>query len=194
MRSISPRHSNVTSWDFIRHNYCPDDRLAIVILNRKENFTYQRIVDAATAASPRFQRFLRYENASGADIYVSMNTLKPDAHTRTRADIAAIRHLYLDLDHDGAERLNQILTDPNLPTPNYVLDTSPGKHQVIWRVANADTSPTVPSPSNPQRVPSATWPANTAATPPLPTPPASSACRASTTRSTPSRSASRGTA
>ena len=37
-----------------------------------------------------------------------MNTLKPEARTRTKEDIHAIRHLYLDLDHDGPSALAKI--------------------------------------------------------------------------------------
>lgn len=124
----------VTSWDFIKQNYRPDDRIALVIRNRHEDYTLQRLLSAQDAASPRVQRFLRYENAHGSDIYISMNTLKSEAKGRTKADIAEIRHLYLDFDEDGDARLQRILHTPALPKPNYVLDTSPGKHQVIWRV------------------------------------------------------------
>lgn len=124
----------VTSWDFIKENFRPQDRIAIVIRNRSEDYTLQRLLSAQDAASPRIQRFLRYENAHGADIYVSMNTLKPAAKSRTKADIAEIRHLYLDLDADGDARLDRVLQSDRLPQPNYVLDTSPGKHQVIWKV------------------------------------------------------------
>lgn len=124
----------VTSWDFIKQNYRPDDRVALVIRNRQKNYLLQRLVLASDAAAPRTQRFLRYENAHGSDIYISMNTLKPEARGRTKSDIATIRHLYLDLDEDGDARLQKVLESPALPRPNYVLDTSSGKHQVIWRV------------------------------------------------------------
>lgn len=129
-----PANDAVTSWDFIKQNFRPEDRIAIVIRNRREDYTLQRLLSAQDVASPRIQRFLRYENAHGADIYVSMNTLKPDARGRTKADIAAIRHLYLDLDEDGDARLDRVLKSNRLSQPNYVLDTSPGKHQVIWKV------------------------------------------------------------
>lgn len=124
----------VTSWDFIKQNFRPQDRIAVVIRNRREDYTLQRLLSAQDAASPRVQRFLRYENAHGSDIYISMNTLKPESRRRTKADIAEIRHLYLDLDEDGDARLQRIVQSPALPKPNYVLETSPGKHQVIWRV------------------------------------------------------------
>ncbi|MGH8128126.1 MAG: DNA-primase RepB domain-containing protein [Gammaproteobacteria bacterium] len=123
-----------TSWDFIKRNYRLNDRVALVIRNRPENYTLQRLLSAQDAASPRVQRYLRYENADGSDIYISMNTLKPEAKGRTKADVAEIRHLYLDLDDDGDVRFQRIFESPVLPKPNYVMDTSPGKHQIIWQV------------------------------------------------------------
>ena len=63
-----------------------------------------------------------------------MNPLKPAARTRTKEDILSIRHLYVDLDHDGAKSLASIQQSNLVPRPNYVLSTSPDKFQVIWRV------------------------------------------------------------
>ncbi len=107
----------VTSWDYIKQNYRPDDRVALVIRNHGKDYTLQRLVTASEAASPRMQRFLRYENAHGSDIYISMNTLKPEAKGRTKADIAIIRHLYLDIDEDGDARLQRILDSPHSAKP-----------------------------------------------------------------------------
>ena len=63
-----------------------------------------------------------------------MNPLKPTARTRTKQDIFRIRHLYVDLDHDGAASLALIQQSQLVPGPNYVLSTSPGKFQVVWTV------------------------------------------------------------
>jgi RepB DNA-primase N-terminal domain len=86
-------------------------------------------------AAPQFQEWLRYKNdRDGSDIYMGMNPLKPEAHTRTKDDIQAIKHLYLDLDHEGAKSLAAIEQSDLIPPPNYVLCTSPNKFQVIWKV------------------------------------------------------------
>jgi pilus assembly protein CpaF len=96
--------------------------------------TTQRITTAQKAASPEFQAWLRYKNANGADIYVGMNPLKQDASTRTKDDIETIRHLYIDLDHGGSAALEAIKNSDLVPQPNYVLNTSPDKFQVVWKV------------------------------------------------------------
>jgi hypothetical protein len=80
------------------------------VLNRDFGETIQRITSAGKAASPEFQAWLRYKNASGSDIYIGMNPLKKDAATRTKEDIGSIRHVYLDLDHGARATLEAVVT------------------------------------------------------------------------------------
>jgi len=130
----NPKRSIPAASEYISDNFKPSDRIAVLVLNRNLGETTQRITTAQKAASPEFQAWLRYKNANGADIYVGMNPLKQDASTRTKDDIETIRHLYLDLDHDGTAGLEAIKNSDLVPQPNYVLNTSPDKFQVIWKV------------------------------------------------------------
>ena len=130
----NPKRSAPAASEYISDNFKPSDRIAVLVLNRNLGETTQRITTAQKAASPEFQAWLRYKNANGADIYVGMNPLKQDASTRTKDDIETIRHLYLDLDHDGTAGLEAIKNSDLVPQPNYVLNTSPEKFQVIWKV------------------------------------------------------------
>jgi len=135
MRPEGHNKKTVTSWDYIRDNFHPGDRLAVVIKREQGNGLIQRIATAEQLAGSRFQAWLRFENVHGANVYLGMNPLKPDAHGRTKKDIAVVRHLYLDLDWNGSLALAGILEDPQLPKPSYILNTSVGKHQVVWKVA-----------------------------------------------------------
>ncbi len=54
--------------------------------------------------------------------------------TRTKDDIEKISHVYLDLDHGGTASLEALENSDLVPRPNYVLGTSPGKFQVVWKV------------------------------------------------------------
>ena len=130
----NPKRSVPAASEYISDNFKPSDRIAVLVLNRNLGETTQRITTAQKAASPEFQAWLRYKNANGADIYVGMNPLKQDASTRTKDDIETIRHLYLDLDHGGSAGLEAIKNSDLVPQPNYVLNTSPEKFQVIWKV------------------------------------------------------------
>ena len=89
---------------------------------------------AEEIAEPEFQRTLRAANANGRDIYVTPNTLREGATGRTKSDVHEIRHIYLDVDVGGKEALERILKAEGMPDPHHVLETSPGKHQLLWQV------------------------------------------------------------
>ncbi|HET9377771.1 MAG TPA: DNA-primase RepB domain-containing protein [Chthoniobacterales bacterium] len=112
----------------------PNDRIAMLVLNRDFAEIIQRITSAQKAASPEFQAWLRYKNANGSDIYMGMNPLRKDASTRTKEEVEVIRHVYLDLDQGGSEALESVRNSNEIPKPNYVLTSSPGKFQVLWKV------------------------------------------------------------
>ena len=116
----------------------PEDRVAVLVRNRARERTMQRILSAEDIASPPFQDWLKQQNDAGADIFLGMNPLRACSFARTKESIREIRHVYLDLDEDAAASLRAIRTDGNTPVPNFVLDTSPEKNQVIWRVDGLD--------------------------------------------------------
>jgi hypothetical protein len=120
--------------EYILDNFESSDRIAMLVLNRDFGETIQRITSAEKAASPEFQAWLRYKNASGSDIYIGMNPLRRDASTRTKEDIESIRHVYLDLDQGGSDALESVENSSAVPKPNYVLTSSPDKFQIVWKV------------------------------------------------------------
>src|SRR5690348_1974647 len=120
--------------EYILDNFSPTDRIAVLVLNRQLGETTQRITTAQKASSPEFQAWLRYKNANGADIYIGMNALQHHASTRTKDDIENISHVYLDLDHGGTASLDALENSDLVPRPNYVLNTSPEKFQLVWKV------------------------------------------------------------
>lgn len=124
--------------EYINASFAPDDWLAVLAVNRKTGETVQRVSSAGRIVSPEYQGWLRHLNATGSDVYVSLNTFKERARGRTKEDLKEIRHVYLDLDEGGARKLETIRQDKTIPAPNYVLKTSPGKFQVIWRVEGID--------------------------------------------------------
>jgi RepB DNA-primase N-terminal domain len=67
-----------------------------------------------------------------------MNPMKDGIPSRTKENVREIRHVYLDLDEDAGASLHAVRTSGDAPSPNFVLDTSPGKHQVVWRVEGLD--------------------------------------------------------
>ena len=130
---FTPR--SLTASEYVRELFEPADNAAILVRNRATGHTVQRIAKAESIASPDFQTWLANQNASGSDVFMGMNPIKDGAHSRTKGSIKDIRHVYLDLDRKGDEALEAIRNSPSVPAPNFVLDTSPGKHQVVWKVS-----------------------------------------------------------
>jgi len=92
----------------------------------------QQVLPAEEVASDEYQKFLRHANANGSDIYVGVNAFKPDASGRKKDDVAAVRHVYLDIDKDGQKAIKEILQSEM--KPHHVMESSPGKFQALWSV------------------------------------------------------------
>lgn len=125
---------SLSASEYILDNFKPPDRIAVFLRNRSSGEVIQRIAAAEKIAGRDFQEWLTDRNQAGFDIYIGMNTLKDGAYSRTKRDIHEIRHVYLDLDYRGPDALKAIQNSDEIPKPNFVLDTSPGKHQVVWKV------------------------------------------------------------
>lgn len=125
---------SLSASEYILDNFKPSDRIAVLLRNRSRGEIIQRVTSAEKIAARDFQEWLTNRNQAGFDIYIGMNTLKEGARSRTKRDIHEIRHVYLDLDYRGPEALKAIHNSDEVPKSNFVLDTSPGKHQVVWKV------------------------------------------------------------
>jgi len=124
----------LTASEYVLDLFDPADNVAVVVRNRATGRTIQRIARAATVAGTEFQTWLASQNAASSDVFLGMNPIKDDATSRIKANIKDIRAVYLDLDRNGDESLQAIGNSSEVPPPNFVLDTSPGKHQVVWKI------------------------------------------------------------
>ena len=110
-----------------------------MLLRRKEPAkTMQRIVRLEQATAPAYMRWLAHENASGVNVYVAANPLRPGSRKRTKECIAEVRHLYIDIDCDGDACLVTLHASDTVPNPTAIVSTSHGKYQVLWRVEGFD--------------------------------------------------------
>lgn len=131
--------ASISARDYVLALHEPYDNVAVLLRNRNRGQTLQRIATAETIASPDFQRWLTNQNLGGSDVFVGMNPLKDGASSRTKDNLKEIRHVYLDLDQDAEAALADVRNSLDAPAPNFVLDTSPGKHQVVWKIEGVDT-------------------------------------------------------
>jgi hypothetical protein len=135
---MNPRNAStpksLTASEYVLVLFAPSDNVAILVRHRHLGHTLQRITKAELIAAPEFQSVLLEQNRAGADIFIGMNPIKDGAYGRTKQSLKEIRHVYLDIDRDGDQAIEIIRTSFDIPTPNFVLNTSPGKYQVVWRV------------------------------------------------------------
>jgi hypothetical protein len=120
--------------EFLTRCFQPGETIAILLRRENPASVTQRIVRVEQALSPRYLAWLSYENRNGANIYVAANPLRPGSRRRTKDCIAEVRHLYIDIDVHGEERIAALRASDAVPVPTAVLSTSPNKYQVLWRV------------------------------------------------------------
>jgi hypothetical protein len=120
--------------EYVQALFEPLDNVAILVRERHTGQTLQRIARADVVTEPEFQSWLMSRNLAGSDIFIGMNPIKDGAYSRTKENIKKIRHVYLDLDRNGDDALRAIRSSSEVPPVNFVLDTSPNKHQVVWRI------------------------------------------------------------
>ena len=128
----------LSAQEYVLALHAPEDQIAVLLRNRSHGQTLQRITSAETVAGVEFQRWLKRENRSGSDVFVGMNPLKEGATSRSKESIREVRHVYLDLDEDARASLARVHESSDVPPPNFVLDTSSAKHQVVWKIEGVD--------------------------------------------------------
>jgi hypothetical protein len=126
---------SLTASEYILDLFDAAENVAVVVRHRATGKAIQRIARAETVAGPEFQTWLANQNATGSDVFLGMNPVKDDAASRIKANIKDIRTVYLDLDRNADRSLEAIRISSEVPPPNFVLDTSPGKHQVVWKMS-----------------------------------------------------------
>lgn len=111
-----------------------NDTIAVALINKRTGEALQRIAQVANIACERWQKWLRFKNHKGFEVYYTINTLVTGARRRDKQDVQTIRHLFLDFDEDGVNAVERLVQRSDVPPPNCIVSTSPGKFQVIWRV------------------------------------------------------------
>lgn len=124
--------------EFLTRCFRPEETIALLLRRENPPSTTQRIVRLEQAIAPRYLAWLAYQNHTGANVYFAANPLRPGSRKRTKERIAEVRHLYLDIDEDGDNRLAALRASDDVPVPSIILSTSPDKYQVLWRVEGFD--------------------------------------------------------
>jgi RepB DNA-primase N-terminal domain len=118
---------------YLRSIYGPGDKLAVVRL--REERASQQIATVENIVKPVYLRYLERENAAGWNVYLGQAVLKPSATSRRIEDVSHFRSLFFDVDKNGIDALGRVMKNDKVPQPNWIIQSSPGKYQVIWKTA-----------------------------------------------------------
>jgi hypothetical protein len=124
---------------FLQTAYEPEDWVGVFLKSYATGRVVQRVGSIARIADVRFQAWLRAENATGANVYISVNAVAPGQRSRRRDAIRTIRHVFVDADHDAQDVLRAIAARSDVPPPSYVLPSSPRRAHVLWRATGFTT-------------------------------------------------------
>jgi RepB DNA-primase N-terminal domain/Protein of unknown function (DUF3987) len=113
----------------------PEDRVCIWFL--PDNTQDYR--SAEKVATDQYLARVAAKNDAGFNVYVCMNALKPETDRRIKENIGSIRTVYLDIDTEGPSKLDRLMASDLVPKPTFVLESSPGKFQVVWSLAEEIT-------------------------------------------------------
>lgn len=108
--------------------------MAVLLKNYRTGRVVQRVGGLPWAASARVHAWLSSMNDLGYNAYVGVNAIRTGERSRTRDAIAAVRHVFLEFDQDGVSALEAVDARSDLPSPSYVLHSSPGRVHIFWRV------------------------------------------------------------
>ena len=124
---------------FNRLGYSLDDRLAIILVNHRENKVIQRFYTVREILSDKILRFLRAKNFEGYSVYASINVLKENASNRKKDSFKdKQKRIYLDLDSKNCSpkeliaKFFQYINLKGLPQPTHIVKSSTGNYQVYW--------------------------------------------------------------
>src|SRR5262249_25372912 len=123
---------------FLRVAFEPRDWIAILVKAYGANKAAQRVGPVSWIGSEHFQGWLRAMNAEGLDVFVSVNTITPGRRSGTRDAIGSVRHVFLDADQNGRAICARIQSRTDLPSPSYILHSSPNHVHIFWRVEGFD--------------------------------------------------------
>src|SRR5207244_11036742 len=132
-REVTMIVDSAAAVQFLRIAFEPEDWIAVFLKSYESGRTAQRVGPLAMFLEPRIHAWLRAMNAQRFNVYVSVNAIRSGIRARTKSAIGAVRHLFLDADHNGASILVRLAGRADIPRPSYVLESSPNRVHVLRR-------------------------------------------------------------
>lgn len=130
---------SAAAMQFLRTAFEPDDWIAVFLKSYETGHAVQRVGPVSIFLEPRVHAWLRAMNARRYNCYVATNSIRPGVRARTKDSIGTVRHVFLETDGDGQQLLDAISARHDLPAPSYIIESSPNRFHVLWRVTGFTT-------------------------------------------------------
>jgi hypothetical protein len=138
-RDLDPLSLREPPLHFLTAAYQPDDWVAVLAKCYATGASLQRVAPVSWFLRPNVQAWLRALNAHHFELYVSINVIVPGRRSRRRQAIAGVRHAFLDIDQNADSFLSSLVNRVDVPTPSYIVRSSPDRCHVLWRVKGFST-------------------------------------------------------
>jgi putative DNA primase/helicase len=131
---------------YIRRLFEPGDWIDLQFIHQTETYInkYGKVL---AKISNRFMfvndvnestfEYIRSMQDRGWNSYVGMNAFTPGLTRRRKIDVKNVRSVFAEFDENGRAGLDKIAKDVEagfIPTPTFILRSSPGKYYVIWLI------------------------------------------------------------
>jgi AAA domain/RepB DNA-primase from phage plasmid len=122
--------------EFIRALYAPSDVIAFAFIDHQGRVEHAFVPESVAETRNYFDKLTVLNQTFS--IFAGMNPFKPELagqkSGRTKSNVAEVKRVYVDADQNGQQAVDRILKSGKVPTPTVVLESSPGKFQLIWNV------------------------------------------------------------
>lgn len=138
--AAEPQQELVGSRDiigYIEHLFDENDTLNFTFLKQGVVSELWMTREEALDPNQNLVETIGAKQKDGWNAYVAMNAYGNPELGRKKTNVAAVRNVYLDFDENGEHGIAEIKKDAAnglLPSPHFILQSSPGKFYAVWNV------------------------------------------------------------
>ena len=126
---------------FISSLFGPDDNICFCKITPDKKILHEYAKREKALSVPFFESLRQWNN--DASVYFGLNPFNDSligtqGNGRSEANVGRIARLYVDIDANALATVENIKSSDKVPPPTAILETSPGKFQVIWNISGME--------------------------------------------------------
>src|SRR6266849_9027493 len=113
-----------TYQNFLRALYAPSDVVAFAFIDHQGRVEHAFVQESSAETNDYFDKLTLLNKTFS--IFAGMNPFKPElvgqTRGRTKENVAVVKRVYVDIDENGAQAVENIMKSDNVPQPTVVLE------------------------------------------------------------------------